>query len=66
MILKDAFPKTLDWREKVRISGEFKIYPILYDNWLFFTLFLFSPKKKSEEEKKNEVANPVLNHFFLG
>jgi hypothetical protein len=36
----------------------------MYDNWLFFPPFLFSPKKKREEEKENELANPVLNKFF--
>ena len=35
----------------------------MYDNWLFFTPFLFSPKKKREEEKENEVAKMVLNYF---
>ena len=42
-----------------KIEGEFQIYPFLYDNWLFHTLFLFPPKKK-EEEKKIEVAKSVL------
>ena len=45
--------------------GEFQIYPILYDNWLLLTLFLFPPKK-SEEEKENEAAKPVLNHKGYG
>ena len=44
--------------------GKFQIYPVLYDNWLFPTLFLFPPKKKREDEKENEVAKPVLNPFF--
>ena len=44
---------------------EFQIYPVLYDNWLFLTLFLFSPKKKREEEMGNEVAKQVLNHFLI-
>ena len=36
---------------------------VLYNIWLFLTLFLF-PLKKREEENENEVAKPVLNHFF--
>jgi hypothetical protein len=36
----------------------------MYDNWLFINLFLFPPKKKRKEEKENEVAKPVSNHFF--
>ena len=40
----------------------FKICPVLYDNWLFLTIF--PPKKKRQEQKENEVAKPVLNHFF--
>ena len=38
------------------------MYPVLYDNLLFLTLFLFPPRKRG---KKNEVAKPVLNHFFF-
>ena len=37
--------------------GEFQLYPILYDNWLFLTLFLFPLKKKRVEENESEVAN---------
>jgi hypothetical protein len=44
----------------------FQICPVLYDNWLFLTIFLFPPKKKREEQKENEVAKPVLTHFFPG
>ena len=44
--------------------GGFQICPVLFDNWLFLTIFLFPPKKKREEQKENEVAKPVLNHFF--
>jgi hypothetical protein len=33
------------------------------DNLLFFLPFIF-PKKKSEEEKENELAKLVLNKFF--
>ena len=34
----------------------------MYDNWLFLTLFLFPPKIVGEE-RKNEVAKPVLTQF---
>ena len=36
----------------------------MYDNWLFFPPFLFSPIKYREEEKVNELAKPVLYKFF--
>ena len=42
------------------------MYPVLYDNWLFLTLFLFPPKTKREEEKKNEVAKPFFFHDRFG
>ena len=32
----------------------------------FLPLFSSLLKKKREEEKENEVAKPVLNHFFSG
>ena len=35
----------------------------MYDNWLFHTLFP-SLIKKRKEERENEVAKPVLNHFY--
>jgi hypothetical protein len=35
----------------------------LYENWLFLALFS-SLLKEREEENENEVAKPVLNHFF--
>ena len=41
-----------------------QIYPVLYNNWLFLTLFS-SLLKDDGEEKENEVAKPVLNHFFF-
>ena len=41
-------------------SGGFQISPVLYENWLFPTIFLFPPKTKREEEKENEVAKPVF------
>ena len=41
------------------------MYPVLYDNWLFLTLFLFPPKKKREEEKENEVAKPFFFRIDL-
>ena len=47
------------------IIGEFHIYPVLYNNWLLLTLFIFPPKQKREEEKENELAKPVLNHIFF-
>ena len=31
---------------------------------LLLTLLVFPPKKKTEKEKKSEVAKPVLNNFF--
>ena len=37
----------------------------MYDNWLVLTIFLSPPKKKRKEKKENEVAKPVLNHFFI-
>ena len=41
-------------------QDEFKLYPVLNDNWLFCTLLFFPPKIKREEEKENEVAKPVF------
>ena len=43
---------------------EFQIYPVLYDDRLFLTLFLFPPKKNWEEEKENDVENWFLTPFF--
>jgi len=37
----------------------------MYVNWLFFSLFLFPPKKKGGRGKENELAKPVLSKFFL-
>ena len=31
--------------------GEFQINPEMYDNWLFFTLFLFPPKKRGKNKR---------------
>ena len=36
----------------------------MYNNWLFFPLFLFPPLKKRKEETEIELAKPVLNKFF--
>ena len=33
--------------------GEFRLYLVLNENWLFLTLFLFPPKKR-DEKKENE------------
>ena len=41
--------------------GEFQIYPVLYDNWLF----IFPPKKE-EKKKRRKVAKSVLSPFFSG
>ena len=38
-------------QKKMSLKGGFKIYPVLYENWLYFTLFLFPPKKKRGGEK---------------
>ena len=46
------------WR--VSNLGEFRLYPVLYDNWLFLNPFLFPPKKEME----NEVAKPIQTIFF--
>ena len=43
--------------------GDFK--SILFCTTTGYFLPLFPPKKR-EEEKVNEVAEPVLNHFFSG
>jgi hypothetical protein len=41
-------------------SERHEIYPRL---WLFFSPFLFPPKKKREEEKENELPK-IKSHAF--
>ena len=49
---------------RVIILSEFKIYPVLYDNWLFLTLLSFPFSKNMEEEKEKEVVKPVFQERF--
>ena len=37
----------------------------MYDKLVILNPFLFHPKKISKERKKNEVAKPLFNHFFI-
>ena len=39
--------------------GEFQIYPVLYDNWFFLTLFLFPPKKIGKKKMSMKQQNWV-------
>ena len=46
------------------LNGELHIYPDLYENWLFLTLFLYPPKKRGGKKKENEVAKPIFQDIF--
>ena len=46
--------------------GEFQIYPVLYDNWLFLTLFyLFPPKKFTQNTLQWYIIFTFKNVFSI-
>ena len=38
----------------VLVKGEFRLDHVLYDNWLFVTLFLFPTKKRGKKKRRKK------------
>ena len=50
-ILAHLFKQNIEFFFYRSLQSKFLLDPVLYDNWLFITLFLFPPKKRGKNKR---------------